>query len=446
MSGSMMGSIIFGVLGIGCGEKTTDTSEETEQVEASSFETDERRYEFINSNGLSSVAYSGQTFRQLLIHDLDVYISNLESRVLTESIVPGQVETDLLFYLESIKDLDGDFPHLYTVENGTLLQNTYADVSSGKNLFEKLAGNDTVTDHKEWSTQFYGWGEDGVSSPESLVRTWCSQLDAQASGWGAISNQTPKVYVGRDGVDYRQLLSNFLYMSVAFSQGTDDYLDDDVDGKGLLASHIPEEGAEYSALEHAWDEGFGYFGASMDYIDWSSAEVINTQGMDRDGDGAIDLILESNWGAAIWAAQYDQLGLGTTLSKDAWQDFWSGRALLHDTVGTELTEEQRSQLLIHRDQAVQAWERVVVLTVLRAIDDTIQAIESESELDTLAYHWSRAKGLSMGLQFNPHSLLSTEDFVVVQDAIGQSPKTGVQYLESLQEIKTLFSEIYTLNQ
>ncbi len=438
--------MILLLLSMGCGDKATDTAKETESTVESTFEATENRYEFINASGVSSVAYSGQTYRQLLIHDLDVYISELANRVLTESIVSGQVETDLLFYLESIKELDGDFPHLYTVENGTLLQSTYADVSSGKNLFEKLAGNDTVTDHKDWSTQFYGWGEDGVSSPESLVRTWCSQLDAQASGWGAISNQTPHVYVSRDGVDYRQLLSSFLYMSVAFSQGTDDYLDDDVDGKGLLSSHVPEEGSDYSALEHAWDEGFGYFGASIDYIDWSSSEVVNTPAMDRDGDGSIDLISESTWGAAIWAAQYDALGLGTTLSKDAWQAFWSGRALLHDTVGSELTEEQRSQLLIHRDQAVQAWERVVVLTIVQAIDDTIQAIESEAELSTLAHHWSRVKGLSMGLQFNPDIQLGTEAFVAVQDAIGQSPKTGVQYLESLQEIKTLFIEAYTLNQ
>ena len=52
----------------------------------------------------------------------------------------------------------------------------------------------------------------------------------------------------------------FLLGAVAFSQGADDYLDDDVAGKGLLVfGYIPAEGKKYSALEHAWDEGFGYF-------------------------------------------------------------------------------------------------------------------------------------------------------------------------------------------
>ena len=83
--------------------------------------------------------------------------------------------------------------------------------------------------------------------------------------------------------------------AIAFSQGSDDYLDDDVQGKGLLASHIPTEDKAYSGVEHAWDEGFGYFGGAQDYGTWTDEEIAGNAFLDRNGDGEIDLKTEVNW-------------------------------------------------------------------------------------------------------------------------------------------------------
>ncbi|MCA9625143.1 MAG: hypothetical protein KC731_39235, partial [Myxococcales bacterium] len=38
----------------------------------------------------------------------------------------------------------------------------------------------------------------------------------------------PQVYVTTTGIDLQQLIQKFLLMGVAYSQGADDYLDDDV--------------------------------------------------------------------------------------------------------------------------------------------------------------------------------------------------------------------------
>ncbi len=431
----------------GCGDKSTDTSIHTDTAETTSVvENDDTQYVFLNQDGESSVSYTGQTYRNLLIHDLTLYIEALDERMLTDIVTPGQVETDLLFYVESIKDLDGVFPHGYAVEGESLLQTEYADVSTGKNLLEKLAGNDSVTDHQDWSTAFYGWGEADVTSPESLVRLWISQLDAQAADWSNVASQTPNVYTSRDGVDYKQMLHTFLLCGVAYSQGTDDYLDNDVAGKGLLASHVPTEGSTYSALEHAWDEGFGYFGAAQDVILWTDSEIASPSALDRNGDGQIDLKSEVNWNFSRLAAQRDLDGLGTDFTADAWKAFWAGRDLLNRTVGAELSDTDMAQLVELRNQAVTAWEKVLVATIVDALNNTVQHIDTSAPLEELAHDWSTMKGLSLGLQFNPHTALSTEQFVQIQDLIGQFPKTNGQYIDDLLSVRQVLVDVYDVNE
>ena len=65
------------------------------------------------------------------------------------------------------------------------VQQSLDDISTGKNLVGKMAGNDSVTDHKNWTGgDFKGWA--GASSPEALLRTWflvmADQAVARANG------------------------------------------------------------------------------------------------------------------------------------------------------------------------------------------------------------------------------------------------------------------------
>ena len=69
-----------------------------------------------------------------------------------------------------------------------LAQTTISDISSGKDLVGKIAGNDAVGQHKDWSMEFVGWGDESYS-PESLVRAWFTQVEQRAI---AISNGEPE--------------------------------------------------------------------------------------------------------------------------------------------------------------------------------------------------------------------------------------------------------------
>ena len=229
-------------------QQEQEEEEEEQEEEEEEEEVLDEVYEFQNADGDSSVSYTGQICRQVLIHDIKGYISNLDDEVLVDVIVPGSVVTDLNFYFETASDIGGDVPHQFSADM-PLEQLTYGDISSGKNLVGKLAGNDSATDHKDWGTEFIGWddGSGTVFSPQSLVEHWFAQLDDQASGWGTASNDVlgnplESVYVTPEGQDLKQLIEKFLRSGISFSQAADDYMDDDVAGKGLLASHVPVDG------------------------------------------------------------------------------------------------------------------------------------------------------------------------------------------------------------
>ena len=152
---------------IACGEKNIeDTGDATQDTgvqqdtstESNEFVPDATLYRFLNADGESSVFYSGQVYRHLLINDVKAYVSALDDRLLSDIVVPGDVTTDLMFYYQDIKDIDvAMVSHQFSTGDLGVVQGNYGDISLGKNLFEKIAGSDTATDHKDWQTEFRGW-------------------------------------------------------------------------------------------------------------------------------------------------------------------------------------------------------------------------------------------------------------------------------------------------
>jgi hypothetical protein len=194
-------------------------------------------------------------------------------------------------------------------------------------------------------------------------------------------------------------------MSVSFSQGVDDYLDNDTEGKGLLSDHT-DISETYTDLEHQFDEGFGYFCAVRDYLSYSDEKIAGKGGCDgwqgyhdNNGDGAIDFNSEYNFGHSTNAAKHD---LGATVANDftkkAMDAFLQGRKLLNETAGMALTEVQKTELYGYRDIAVLTWEKAIATTVVHYINVVtadLNSIGTEgfSYSDT-AKHWSEMKGFA----------------------------------------------------
>ena len=139
-----------------CGDKNEDTAiddtgadtEETDTEETDTEETDteipdaEEVYAFENRDGESSVSYSGQVFRHILINDVKVYVGEgLPARLGVSVVTPGAVTSDLDFYYNTIKDVDVTSTPHYANPNSDIAvkQANYGDISSGKNIFGKFA-------------------------------------------------------------------------------------------------------------------------------------------------------------------------------------------------------------------------------------------------------------------------------------------------------------------
>lgn len=390
--------------------------------------------------GESSVSYSGQVFRQVLIADLKGFISGMSDAIDSGDFAPasdGDVVGSLDFYFRFDSEANGDLPIGMSADPG-LKQATYNDISSGKDLVGKLAGNDSATDHKDWSTEFVGWEDaaiaangGSVDSPEGLVTAFFETIEVNAldrvngTMRSGPDGQTLPVYVTEQGQDLNQLVQKFLLMAVTYSQAADDYLDSGTDGKGLEASNAQDEDAAHSSLEHQWDEGFGYFGAARDYLAYTDDAIASPGYQDTDADGAIDLKSEYNFANAAYSAKRDLSAVASTdYTTQVMEAFLTGRTIISSADG-ELTAEQKTALEEQRDIALMAWENTMAANVVHYINDTLQAMGTfgtdDYDFVSHAKVWSEMKGFALGLQFNPNASLSDADFAKFHQLVGDAP-------------------------
>ena len=412
-------------------------------------------YVFLNDAGEDTVSYGGQSFRHVLIASMADRLGGMTTR-LQEGWAPepGDVVDELNRYFRYTEDWAGN-DHGITTDPAPD-QTSLGDFGSTKDLAGKIAGRDPDGQHVVWTdVGIVGW--EGAPSPEELVDAWFGTVDDLARGWvnGAVAqdpdgDDVTAVYLDDRGRDYKQLIQKFLLGAVAFSQAADDYLDDDFEGKGLLSDHTTVvDGADYTDLEHAWDEGFGYFGAARDYLHYSDDDLADGVLIDTDQSGGIDIAREMNHGASVNAGKRDRLAAaGVDFTADAWSGFFSGRALLRDTAGTELSTAQRDVLVAHRDAAVQAWEAALAATAVHYINDVLQDMHAaEYDYTNHAKHWSELKGFALSLQFHRRSPLDDTAFAALHSMLGDAPAlpgdaAWDDYADGLRDARTLLGTAY----
>jgi len=400
------------------------------------------------SPGSSSVSYAGQSARHLHIVELGRYLDTVNTAIGNGARVfeAGDLTEDLNVYYRYSADF-AEVAVTLAVTPGSL-QTKLGDFGTTAQLRGKIAGLDSdaaTVMHVDWASEFKGWDSGTARSPDALAQHIISKLDAAAVAYseGSIpldpsGNGIAKMYVSADGVDHKELLSKFLLGAVMFSQAADDYLDDDVPGKGMLSSNLQTEGQVYSGLEHAWDEGFGYFGAARNYAEFTDEEIAARGGRDSwkgyndaDNDGKIDFAKEYIFGASSNAAKRDldsATSAPTDFTRDAFAGFVKGRALIASVTG-ELSEAQITQLRGYRDQAVQAWEKAIAASCVHYINAILQDMNAGAGYVFLdhAKHWSEMKGFALSLQFNRLSPMLAEfepgvsRFVALHGLIGNAP-------------------------
>ncbi len=416
-----------------------------------------------------AVSYSGQIHRHVLIGDLKSWIGGLTAKIDGgKAYKAGDVRKGLDFFYAYDAGAGADVALTLKTTPATK-QAKYGDLSS-KSLKAKFAGNDAKGQHKKWATEFAGWK--GQASAEGLLLSWFDQLDQLAVdrvagkiGKDPAGGALTKVYVTETGLDLQQLTQKLLLGAIAFSQGADDYLDDDTANKGLNSDNTKAEsdGKAYTALEHAWDEGFGYFGAARDYGDYTDDEIAGKGGRDgykdgyhdTDGDGKIDLLSELNFGHSLNAAKRDRGSkdlAATDYTKSIFEAFLKGRTIIASAGAKALSDKQMTDLKAQRDIIVRDWEAAMAATLVHYFNETLADMANIGTKDYSFYdhakHWSELKGFALALQFSRFSPLA-KDFAAMHDKIGDAPvlpsadgQTRESYVKALVAARTMVMTAY----
>ena len=344
--------------------------------------------------GESSVSYSGQVVRQLLLQDLKSVIDGL-AKDGAEAIE----EQELL----NLYDYDDglDLETRTTAGDMDVLENRYSSISTGKNLSGKVSDEVVI-----------GYGK----TADTLVREWFAIIADNSKAASKLG--TAAVYTTDDGVDLTQMINKVLIGAVAYSQATDNYLG------GLLEDDNEAARSDGStSMEHHWDEAFGYFGAARDYSRYSDDDLAGKGSgfvFDSNGDGKIDFRSEYNFGLSRNAGKRDRGGTGVDFTGETFTAFLTGRALISNGGST-------TEIAAQRQAAANGMEKVIAATVIHYINDTLADMAdlgtADENIPNLNKHWAEMKGFTVALQYSPDdlSIILESDIEELHGLMGEAP-------------------------
>ena len=419
----------------GCGGgSSSDTNTDTDNPAPTT-------YDFKNSDGVSTVSYTGQTARQVLVSDL---VDAMNAQTRSAANTPADIVNDLeFFYSLDAATRDLSYTATFDLSGGEDIigsDNAAAptiapgDISSGKVVKSKIAGEDK-TAHL-LGDGFFGW--DGITTPADLMDEFLTVLGQESAdvtnsidiNGGSANIEKPTVT--ESGLDIRQLVQKFLLGALTFSQGTADYLSIDY---GSDANLTLASGKTYTEGAHDYDEAFGYFGAARNYNDLDDSVIKKGYSFAESDtvvvDSAIDVRSEYNFANSQNCAKRD-IGSAdnanpTDYTKEVFDAFLAGRQILQDaaTGATEstpgsLSAEAEAELSTQITIVAQTWEKCIAATVVHYINDVTGDMgnfigDDFADLDNfldLAKHWGEMKGFALGLQFSPYSPFRTGEVYV----------------------------------
>jgi hypothetical protein len=197
------------------------------------------------------------------------------------------------------------------------------------------------------------------------------------------ADSSKKYLCDANGFDLKERIEKSLMGALAYYQATAVYLAEDHIGEDVVDNETVVEG-EGTAMEHHWDEAFGYLGVPLDF-------PTNTTGLLFHGKYA-------NGRNPILACNQPLMGA-----------FIKGRAAIsNNDHATKLT-----QVTIILD----TWERVLAACAVHYINEAKANLAD----DALRNHTlSEAIGFVHMLAFNPERRISDAQITAVKDAIGSN--------------------------
>ncbi|MGM0587159.1 MAG: DUF4856 domain-containing protein [Bacteroidota bacterium] len=362
--------------------------------------------------GEISVAYPGQVVRNLLVQDLKIYTDLLGS----DSYDGGSItEQDLLNYYE-YKD-SYDMATLTDDGNDlTVEEDHYSNIATGKDLVGKISDDPII-----------GAGYFDGKTADALIREWIGII-AQNSQDPA-KRGTPAIYTTENNLNLSQMINKVLLGAVTYHQATGKYLVEVLDQDN---SEARNDGAEnFTAMEHYWDEAFGYFGAARNYSDYSDSELSSgTVYKDYDGNAIIDLNTEYNFTYATYAGKRDNGGDNVDFTSDIFTAFLEGRTNIVNQASTDAINANIQEIVLN-------WEKLVAANVIHYINATIADMNAAS-FDQYEYneHWAEMRAFVIVLQYNPYKQITDGELQTLANLMGDQPATQSEFDSYATDLET----------
>lgn len=319
-------------------------------------------YEFTNDEGESTVSFSGQVDRRNQLAEIKSYMSQKHE----------DVNADVTAL---------DLNRMYSNDGATSdsPQSSLFSFESTKQLEDKTATADAVATVKQWFIDF--------SASDSLV--------ARSNGSSVIVDDKGRVSV--------QLVEKGLMGAVFFNQAVENYLKIEnlleVDNEAIV------EGKTYTERERRFDEGFGYFGAGVDFP----------------AEGAV----------SEYHAKYAKSrGLETVLM----EAFLAGRA----AVANNDDEELRTQVAIIREN----WEAVIGLQAAKYLGDAVDNYNFGEKAGDYSHPLSEAYAFIWSLKYKSDAKVSSSE---VDAYLSRIEDFSADIKTDLQEIKSELEATYGVN-
>lgn len=372
------------IFNIGCEDDVVEEEAVDNTIETPTVYEFESRF----AEGESSVSYSGQVVRNLLINDIKTQCG-------TDA---GTGDASVLL---SVMANDNASRSILTAPlGGTALQTLYHDISSS-HLNDRL---NAVSDY--------------------VLPGYDSNAGTAISGW--VTDLVNNGKTNADGIRLDQMIQKTLWGAVSYWQATSKYMskipDDD--------NSVSDDGDPYTAMEHHWDESFGYFGAARDY---NTSYDDNTRksgpSVDSNGDGSIDFKTEYNVGWAVTAAKrdlVDGVSVDYDLTKTVMDAYLEGRTLIYNQAPLE-------DILAQRTIVLNTFEKVVAAVTIHYINDTsvdIAALIQAGDANITAgsdatgdyeNHWAEMRGYANGLLYNDFKVIDDVNLNRVYTVMGTAP-------------------------
>ena len=337
----------------------------------------------------SSVSYSGQVVRNLLINDIKTQMGTDAGSKNPATLLSMMANDDATRAILAVGDM-------------STVQTKYHDISTS-HLNDRLDAVESITIpgyNATAKTLVGGWLQEAASTGKTRATGIRLDQITQKTLWGAIS--------------YWQATSKYMTKIP-----TDD-------------NAVAVEGKAYTVMEHHWDESFGYFGAALDYNTGYTDDTDRKTSpyFDSNSDGKIDFKSEYNAGWAVTAAKRDLCtGCGDyDYTKTIFDAYLNGRTLI-------VNQEPLDQILAQRDIIMETWEKVVAAVTMHYINDSaadVKALidagggQTAGSAQTADYenHWGEMRGYAHGLLYNSLSKVPASSITRILTLMGTAPVYG----------------------